>query len=135
MDGRRRTTPIILKTLDVDRFDHSASWPAKVRNVSRLGSQHSRTPTFSAVFIDSSTFPSRPYPKHSAGLGSSGLSVSRNASFGEQPEPQGSVSKATDFPSNSPFSPVDRVQLLTAIGALEAKLAVSNSDDPPVTVR
>jgi hypothetical protein len=39
MDGRRRTTPIILKTLDVDRFDHSASWPAKVRNVSRLGSQ------------------------------------------------------------------------------------------------
>jgi hypothetical protein len=39
MDGRRRTTPIILKTLDVDRFDHSASWPSKVRNVSRLGSQ------------------------------------------------------------------------------------------------
>ena len=39
MDGRRRTTPIILKTLDVDGFDHSANWPAKVRNVSRLGSQ------------------------------------------------------------------------------------------------
>jgi hypothetical protein len=39
MDGRRRTTPIILKTLDVDEFDHSASWPSKVRNVSRLGRQ------------------------------------------------------------------------------------------------
>jgi len=42
MDGRRRTTPIILKTLDVDTFDHSASWPSKVRNVSRLGSQISK---------------------------------------------------------------------------------------------
>ena len=42
MDGRRRTTPIILKTLDVDRFDHSASWPSKVRNVSRLGRQISK---------------------------------------------------------------------------------------------
>ena len=39
MDGRQRSTPIILKALGVDRFDHSASWPAKVRNVSRLGSQ------------------------------------------------------------------------------------------------
>ncbi len=39
MDGRRRSTSIILKTLGVDRFDHGASWPAKVRNVSRLGSQ------------------------------------------------------------------------------------------------
>jgi hypothetical protein len=39
MDGRRRYTPIILKILAADRFDHSASWPAKVRNVSRLGSQ------------------------------------------------------------------------------------------------
>jgi hypothetical protein len=41
-------------------------------------------------------------------LGSTGLSVSRSASLGEQPEPQGSVSKATDFPANSSFSPVDR---------------------------
>jgi hypothetical protein len=39
MDGWRRFTPIILKILGVDRFDHSASWPTKVRNVSRLGSQ------------------------------------------------------------------------------------------------
>lgn len=37
MDKRRRPTPIILKTLRVDTFDHSASWPAKVRNLSRLG--------------------------------------------------------------------------------------------------
>ena len=34
-----RSTPIILKTLGVDWFDQSANWPAKVRNVSRLGSQ------------------------------------------------------------------------------------------------
>jgi hypothetical protein len=33
------STAIILKTLGVDWFDQSASWPAKVRNVSRLGSQ------------------------------------------------------------------------------------------------
>jgi hypothetical protein len=31
--------PIILKTLGVAKFDHSAIWAAKVRNVSRLGSQ------------------------------------------------------------------------------------------------
>jgi hypothetical protein len=33
------STPIILKTLGVARFDQSANWTAKVRNVSRLGSQ------------------------------------------------------------------------------------------------
>ena len=38
-DRRWRTTPTILKTLGVDGFDHSASWPAKVRNVPRLGSR------------------------------------------------------------------------------------------------
>jgi hypothetical protein len=38
MNRRRRTTPIILKTLGVGRFDHRAKWPPKVRNVSRLGS-------------------------------------------------------------------------------------------------
>ena len=39
VDKRRRTTPIILKALGVDGLDHSAGWPAKVRNVSRLGRQ------------------------------------------------------------------------------------------------
>jgi hypothetical protein len=52
MDGWRRTTPIILKTLDVDEFDHSASWPSKVRNVSRLGSQSS-TLELTAISLDS----------------------------------------------------------------------------------
>jgi hypothetical protein len=31
--------PIILKTIDVQGFDHWANWLTKVRNVSRLGSQ------------------------------------------------------------------------------------------------
>ena len=31
--------PIILKTIGVHGFDHRANWAAKVRNVSRLGSQ------------------------------------------------------------------------------------------------
>ena len=39
MDKQRQTAPMILKALHFDRFDHSANWPAKVRNVSRLGSQ------------------------------------------------------------------------------------------------
>ena len=43
MDVRRRPTPMILTTLSNDRFDHSTSWPAKVRNVSRLGSQNERS--------------------------------------------------------------------------------------------
>ena len=38
----RRTTPIILKTLGVDGFDHSSSCPAKVRNVSRRGAPKTR---------------------------------------------------------------------------------------------
>jgi heme/copper-type cytochrome/quinol oxidase subunit 4 len=34
-----RLVPIILKVMGFERFDHSANWPARVRNVSRLGSQ------------------------------------------------------------------------------------------------
>ena len=37
-DGCQRSAPIILKVLGFERFDHSASWPAIVRNASRLGS-------------------------------------------------------------------------------------------------
>jgi hypothetical protein len=39
VDDDRRPTPILLKTHRVDRFDHNASGAAKVRNVSKLGSQ------------------------------------------------------------------------------------------------
>ena len=50
MDRCQRFVPIILETLGVDWFDHSASWPAKVRNVSMpgshfLGSQECYFPT------------------------------------------------------------------------------------------
>jgi hypothetical protein len=37
MDSGQRFARITLKTMPVHRFDHSASWPAKVRNVSYLG--------------------------------------------------------------------------------------------------
>ena len=40
MDKRRRWLRITLNALLVDRFDHTASWTAKVRNVSRLGSHN-----------------------------------------------------------------------------------------------
>jgi hypothetical protein len=39
MDSRRPFAPITLKTMPVHGFDHSPAWGAKVRNVSRLGSQ------------------------------------------------------------------------------------------------
>jgi len=39
LDKRRRAAPINLKIIGRPRFDHSAIWAAKVRNVSRLGSQ------------------------------------------------------------------------------------------------
>ena len=39
MDTGARCAPIILKILRVEAFDYSASCAAKVRNVSRLGSQ------------------------------------------------------------------------------------------------
>ena len=45
LDKEPRFPPIILKTLDVHEFDHSANCPAKVRNVSRLGSQIILNPT------------------------------------------------------------------------------------------
>lgn len=38
MDKERRFLRMIQKTLDVHEFDYSANCPAKVRNVSRLGS-------------------------------------------------------------------------------------------------
>jgi hypothetical protein len=47
-DKFQRFVPIILKVIGFERFDHSASWPAKVRNVSRLGSQNGSTPTTGA---------------------------------------------------------------------------------------
>jgi hypothetical protein len=36
--GVSGSAPIILKTLGVDGFDHSTNCPAKVRNVSSVGS-------------------------------------------------------------------------------------------------
>jgi len=39
MDTGQRFARITLKTIRVHGFDHIANWPAKVRNVSRLGSQ------------------------------------------------------------------------------------------------
>jgi hypothetical protein len=39
VDKRRRCARIALKTMPVHGFDRWANWPAKVRNVSRLGSQ------------------------------------------------------------------------------------------------
>ena len=54
MDGRRRTTQIILKTVDVDRFYHSASCPPKVRNVSRLGSHSLQLRTGKFILLTAS---------------------------------------------------------------------------------
>src|SRR6266851_6409023 len=42
MDMGWRFGPIVLKTMRVPRFDHGAIWVAKVRNVSRVGSQQLR---------------------------------------------------------------------------------------------
>ncbi len=42
MDTGSRVAPISLKTMRAYRFDHRANWVAKVRNVSRLGSQTQR---------------------------------------------------------------------------------------------
>jgi len=39
LDKRRGCARFSLKTMDVRGFDHRAIWPAKIRNVSRLGSQ------------------------------------------------------------------------------------------------
>ena len=39
LDDYPRSTSICLKVFRVARFDHRASWAAKVRNVSTLGSQ------------------------------------------------------------------------------------------------
>ena len=38
MDSCQQFAWIILKRMPVHGFDHRANWPAKVRNVSRLGS-------------------------------------------------------------------------------------------------
>jgi len=64
MDGRRRTTPIILKTLDIDEFDHSASWPSKVRNVSRLGSHTVPLSTPGCEILDNKALPPSPDIRH-----------------------------------------------------------------------
>jgi hypothetical protein len=42
VDDGWRSTPIPLKTHQVERFDHNGSWAAKVRNVSRVGSQKTK---------------------------------------------------------------------------------------------
>ena len=39
MDTERPSASIMMKTKSVHGFDHTANWTAKVRNVSRLGSQ------------------------------------------------------------------------------------------------
>jgi len=60
VDGCWPSTPIILKTLGVDRFDLSPSWPPKVRNVSRLGSHSGfRTSTFRLINIETMAYPAR----------------------------------------------------------------------------
>src|ERR1017187_83315 len=49
VDTHRRPTRISLKGFRFHQFDYSVSWPTKVRNVSRLGSQIARygfSPTF-----------------------------------------------------------------------------------------
>jgi len=84
------------------------------------GSQPSRTPTSSPVFVDSSASFGRAYPKHFIGTW-----VCRSLRFkmpptGEQPEPPGFGPETTDLPSNSPLSPVDRSHLLTGFRRLEA---------------
>ena len=43
MDSVRHKARIRMKTLLVDRFYHAANWPAKVRNVSKVGSQFPTT--------------------------------------------------------------------------------------------
>jgi len=58
------STPIILKTLSVARFDHSANWPAKVRNVSKVGSQFPKWP-----FLALLSPPSSPAVTYAAGAG------------------------------------------------------------------
>jgi hypothetical protein len=91
MDKHRQSAPMILKALHFDRFDHSASWPAKVRNVSRLGSQRLSAPTPNGCLVDSSArrLP-RPYPQHSAGFPCRAFSsVGREASRGCAVNPQG----------------------------------------------
>ena len=42
VDKRRRCARIDLKTMDVGGFDQRDNWPAKVRNVSSVGSQKSK---------------------------------------------------------------------------------------------
>ena len=41
MDSVRHTARTRMKTLLVDRFYHAANWQAKVRNVSKVGTQNS----------------------------------------------------------------------------------------------
>jgi hypothetical protein len=52
MDTGQRLAPINLKTLRVHGLDHSANWAAKVRNVSRLGSQNTYWPRRARTIID-----------------------------------------------------------------------------------
>ena len=50
------STPIMLKTLGVDGFHHRANWPAKVRNVSNLGSWLATRRTRVGVRISGTTW-------------------------------------------------------------------------------
>jgi hypothetical protein len=47
VDKHRRPARITLKTIGLHGFDHRATWAAKVRNVSRLGSH----PSFAAYWV------------------------------------------------------------------------------------
>lgn len=46
VDTHRRPTQISLKGLRFHQFDHSVSWPTKVRNASKMGRQTPCEPAF-----------------------------------------------------------------------------------------
>jgi hypothetical protein len=56
---RARYAWIRVRTLSLDRFDHRANWPAKVRNASRLGS-HIWAPWMSTFQLCDSPFTTSP---------------------------------------------------------------------------
>jgi len=58
-------------------FDHRANWVAKVRNVSRLGSQTVWLRTLALVFVDSSRFRQDRYPERSQKIGGMGRMENR----------------------------------------------------------
>jgi len=63
LDKQRQPAPTILKAIRFARFDYSASWPAKVRNVSRLGSHRPIWPPKSSIIQLQSWFVDSPSTK------------------------------------------------------------------------